>query len=189
MNQNDDKEIVEGCKKGKRNFQNLLYSNYSSLLFGVCLRYIKNRTEAEDVLHDSFIKIYINIKNFNFSNKATFISWMKRVTANTAINYLRDNNHFRFNLDIEDVDFAEDEVVENESNEDIDMANLMRIIQELPQGYGTVFNLYIFEKYSHQEIAEILKISVNTSKTQLLKARKYIKNKMVESNKEIAFSN
>lgn len=178
-----DKDIVEGCKKGKSKLQNVLYERYSGMLLGVCLRYIGNKMEAEDVLHDAFIKIYYNIKNFNFIDGSSLSAWMRRIVANTSLNYLRDKAKFNFCQDINKIDIADESEYDSDINEEVVPVNpevLMKIIQELPKGYNLVFNLYVFEKYSHQEIAEQLGISVNTSKTQLMKARNYIKNKVIK---------
>lgn len=175
-----EKEIVEGCKKGKKRFQNLLYDKYAALLLGVCIRYIKNKMEAEDVLHDAFIKIYINIKKFEHKNEGSLYSWAKRITVNTALNYLRDNLKHAFYVDIND-DFLESDIANDEeqiSYPDIEPAEILKIVETMPNGYRLVFNMYVIEKYSHQEIADSLGISVSTSKTQLLKSKKYLKEKL-----------
>lgn len=178
-----DTDIVEGCKNGKRKLQDALYERYSGLLFGVCLRYISNKMEAEDVLHDAFIKIYYNIKNFNFIEGSSLSSWMRRIVANTALNFLREKKKFNTNQDINKIEIMDEDEYNYDEQDEVEPVSpevLMNIIQCLPKGYNLVFNLYVFEKYSHQEIAAQLGISVNTSKTQLMKARNYIKKKVVE---------
>lgn len=177
-----DSEIISGCLKGRRKEQELLYNKYASRLFGICLRYVKNRMEAEDILQDGFVKIFKSISTFKGMNENSLFFWMRRIMVNTALNYLRDHQAFRFTLDLDDDNdnpnsvsevFETDYLITEENSEFI-----MSIIRELPDGYRTVFNLYAIEGYSHEEISQAMGISVNTSKTQLHKARKVIKLQM-----------
>lgn len=177
-----DKDIVEGCKKGKRSLQDLLYERYAGTLLGVSMRYIGNKMEAEDVLHDAFIKIYLKIGSFKLTEKGSLLAWMRRIVVNTSLNQLRDKNKISFDR-IGKVEFEDEgEYAKNDNTEiiNIEPEELLKIIQNLPKGYNVVFNLYVFEKFSHQEIAEKLEISINTSKTQLMKARAYIRKKITE---------
>lgn len=176
-----DSEIINGCLKGRRKEQEMLYEKYGSKLFGVCLRYVKNRMEAEDILQDGFVKIFKSISTFKGMNENSLFFWMRRIMVNTALNFLRDHRAFRFTVDIPDEDFDSslsdvfdtDYLVTEENAEFV-----MNIIRELPDGYRTVFNLYAIEGYSHEEIGQALGISANTSKTQLHKARKAIRLQM-----------
>lgn len=172
-----DKEILKGCLKGKRKFQEALYNKYGGRLLGVCIRYTGNRMEADDIFQEAFIKIFKNIKTFKNLCNHSLYRWMKRIMINTAINYLRDEKKRRTISNIDAVmeykkednpDFFED-VFELVSKEEI-----LLIVQNLPQGYRMVFNLYAIESCTHEEIAGMLNISINTSKTQLFKARKKI---------------
>jgi len=131
-----EKEIVEGCKKGKKRFQNLLYEKYAALLLGVCIRYIKNRMEAEDVLHDAFIKIYISIKKFEHKNEGSLYSWAKRITVNTALNYLRDNLKHAFHVDIDDDTLSDNiaNVEEQSSYPYIEPSEILKIVESMPNG-------------------------------------------------------
>ena len=181
-----EKEIVDGCKNGKKKFQDLLYEKYSALLLGVCIRYTKNRMEAEDILHDAFIKILINIKFFELKNQGSLYSWLKRITVNTALNYLRDNLKHTFNQDIDDFNISNQisDSEEKNSYPDIEPKEILKRINEMPNGYKVVFNMYVIEKYSHQEIADLLGISINTSKTQLFKAKKHLQEKLTQKYNE-----
>jgi len=180
-------EIIKGCKQGKSKYQDLLYQRYAPVLLGTCMRYIGNKMQAEDILHDAFIKIYIHIRKFNITDNGSFEGWMKRIAVNASLNFLRDRwkDDLLTNID-------ETTISETESDNDIyepdyetfDKAALMKIISELPAGYNVVFNLYVFDNYSHQEIAETLGISISTSKTQLLKARKWLRNKLSDIKKK-----
>lgn len=185
-----EKEIVDGCKQGKKKFQDVLYEKYSALLLGVCIRYTKNRMEAEDILHDAFIKIFISIKSFELKNEGSLYSWIKRITVNTALNHLRDNLKHAFTQDIDDFSTANQisETEEKNSYPDIEPHEILKKINEMPNGYKVVFNMYVIEKYSHQEIADELGISLSTSKTQLFKAKKYLQEALMKNYKEAKFA-
>jgi len=177
-------ELINGCKKWNKKAQNELYDTYAPRLFAVCMRYMPDRDNAKDVLQESMIKIYKNIGSFTHSDANAFYCWLKRITVNTALNYIRDNIKNKLNTDINyfeneftdenNVDFSQyDDMIEY-----IGSRKLFQMIQELPDGYRTVFNLYVVEDYNHKEIAEQLDITVNTSKTQLFKARKMLMSKI-----------
>jgi RNA polymerase sigma-70 factor (ECF subfamily) len=167
----------------KENSVESLYVKYSPALLSVCLRYCGNRVDAEDVLHDGFIKIIRSLPAFRHRTNGSLESWMKRIIVNTALNYLRDHSKEKRFLDIdflgEQISFAEpedtwfDELVVK-----INPDKVMEMICELPPGYRTVFNMYVFELYSHREIAEFLNCSENTSKSQLSKARGMLRKRL-----------
>jgi RNA polymerase sigma-70 factor (ECF subfamily) len=150
-------------------------------MLGICLRYCKNRADAEDVLQDGFIKVFSNITNFR--QEGSFEGWIKRIMVNTAIDYLNKKQRLNHQMDYDH--FEETLEVENEERDDTNYADinlsheeLLSIIRSLPDGYRVVFNMYAIEGYSHRDIAEMLNISINTSKTQLFKARKLIRKKI-----------
>jgi len=163
-------KIIEGCISGKRKAQNELYSLFSSCFYGICLRYAGNRAEAQDILQEGFIKIFSKIRTFN--RQGSFEGWMKRIIINTALNYLRDHARERLFIPVsEEVADMPDETIENDSPEPLPSEAMLKLVQGLPEGYRMVFNLYVFEQHTHKEIAELLGISENTSKTQLMRAR------------------
>lgn len=167
-------EIVLGCLKGKRKAQEELYNLYGSRMFGVCLRYTQNRMEAEDVLQEGFVKVFKNIQSFKNLGENSLGNWIKRIMVNTAINYLRDQKKHRYMLDVETTDNISEDSENDFFTELISLVShdeILEIVQKLPQGYRMVFNLFAIEGYSHAEVADMLQISVNTSKTQLFKAR------------------
>ncbi len=173
----DINSIVNGCLKGRRRAQEDLYKLYGRKLFGVCLRYTQNRMEAEDVLQDGFVRVFKNIGSFKNLGEHSLYNWMKRIMVNTAINFLRDNKKHRFMLDVETAaDYTDDDGDDffAELRTLISSDEILNIVQKLPTGYRMVFNLFALEGYSHQEIADMLAISPNTSKTQLHKARQHI---------------
>jgi len=171
-------EIIQGCLSGKRKAQEALYNLYGGRLYGVCLRYTHNQMEAEDVLQDGFVKVFKNIRCFKDLGENSLFNWMKRIMINTAINYLRDQKKHRYMSDIDDYDQLQDTFDEDGFFEElrtlISQDEILDIIQKLPEGYRMVFNLFAIEGYAHQEIADMLGVSVNTSKTQLFKARHQI---------------
>jgi len=167
----DDTEIISACIKGNRLAQEQLYDKYASVLYGICLRYCKNRDEAQDVLQDGFIKIYSKMEKYR--GDGSFEGWLKRIMIHTALDYLKTkkNENIFSNFDgvIHDV-FGE--TTTNTLDDDaFSEEQLLAFIQQLPEGYRIVFNLYAIEDYSHKEIAAMLNISESTSKTQLFKAR------------------
>ena len=173
-----EEEIIAGCKIGKRKAQYELYNRYSGSMFGVALRYSRNKSEAEDVLQEAFIRIYKYIKNFEGRNEGSLSAWIKTIVINTTLSYNRNNKKHHYTEDVDDVQVGEDPVFDISSDADFSeerKKKVMMAIQQLPDGYRTVFNLYSLEGYTHKEIAEILDISENTSKSQLSKARKYLR--------------
>lgn len=172
-------ELINNCKKQNRKAQEELYRKYASVLFGLCLKYSNNRTEAEDNLHDAFMTIYDKIGQFN--NKGSFEGWMKRITVNTVLQKYRKQRH----LDVVSENYSEEAVLETEVA-DISLSRLLGYIQELPNKYRMTFNLYVLDGYSHKEISEMLGTSTGTSKSNLARARMILKEKIEKENINIA---
>ncbi|MGA3013223.1 MAG: sigma-70 family RNA polymerase sigma factor [Bacteroidales bacterium] len=167
-----------------------LYDNHAPWLLGVCLSYIGNHDDAEDVLHDGFVKIISNIEKFKRRQPGSLEAWMRRIMVNTALSFLRDHRKEKMT-----VDFHQDMAIRDETDDESLFDNynysrdqLMSFICELPEGYRTVFNLFVMENYSHKEIAYLLGISENTSKSQLLKARRFLKKCLEEHKNEIKYA-
>ncbi len=170
-----DQQIIEGCAKHERKAQQVLYDKYSRFLLGVCMRYSNDKAEAEDILQDSFLKIYFNIQDF--SGTGSFTGWLRKVAVNTAITHYHKNLKFRYHVDIED--YVSIETGVSSFEEDFFTSEeLYRVLNELPAGYRMVFNLYAVEGYKHKEIAEILGIDTNTSKSQYSRAKAVIRDKL-----------
>ncbi|RKE98886.1 RNA polymerase sigma factor [Ichthyenterobacterium magnum] len=164
-------QLIEQCKKNDAKAQSQIYKLHASKLFSLCLKYSRNYAEAEDNLQDAFITIFKKITQFK--NKGSLEGWMKRITINTALQCYRSVGVF----DIINEDQIEDITVEiNEDEISIDF--LLEIIQELPDRYRLVFNLYALDGYSHKEVAEMLNISTGTSKSNLARARLILKEKI-----------
>lgn len=160
-----------------------LYDGYAPKLLSICIRYCGNRDDAEDILHDGFIKIIQKIHTFKIRSEGTLEAWMKRIVVNTALNFLRarlkEKNFTAIDPIIDRIDFSDEEEAGTEDIYlKIDQEKVMELICELPAGYRTVFNMYVFERYGHREIAGLLGCSENTSKSQLSKARALLRKKI-----------
>ncbi len=170
-----EEDIIAGCKAGKRSAQNDLYNRYSGAMLGIAMRYSNNKTEAEDALQEAFIKIYKNIISFEGRRDGSLTTWIKTIVVNTTLSINKKNKKHNYTEDVEAIKIKhtglEEEVTDIKSTQD----KIFEALSQLPSGYRTVFNLYVMEGYTHQEIADILSISVNTSKSQLSKARKFLK--------------
>lgn len=177
-----DEQIILGCIKNNRKAQKDLFDKYSSMLLALCSRYARNKSEAEDILQEGFVKIFMNIKQY--SQKGSFEGWLKRIMINTAISSYHQNikhyNHQPFD-DIENINYydEDDEIIDDEYSLD----ELLKLINELPDGYRLVFNMHVIEGYKHKEIAEMLNIDLGTSKSQFSRARTYLQKKLIEYKK------
>ena len=161
-------QLIQDCKKKNTKAQGELYKLFSSKLFAICLKYSRNRVEAEDNLQDAFLTIFNKIEQYK--GKGSFEGWLKRVTVNTVLQRYRNEKVF----DIINENTIEDVVVEVDENP-VSIDYLLQIIQELPDRYRLVFNLYVLDGYSHKEIANMLKINLGTSKSNLARARQILK--------------
>ena len=161
-------QLIENCKIDDTKAQSELYKLFSSKLFAICLKYSRNYAEAEDNLQDAFLTIFKKIEQYK--NKGSFEGWLKRIAINTALQRYRNEKVF----DIINENTIEE--VEIEIDEDsISIDYLLQIIQELPDRYRLVFNLYVLDGYSHKEIANMLNINIGTSKSNLARARQILK--------------
>lgn len=170
----DLEQLINDCKKNNIKAQEQLYRQYSSKLFSVCLKYSRNYVEAQDHLQDGFLLIFEKINQYSF--KGSFDGWLKRVIVNNILQHYRSATFLNLvNEPIEDVVEVEIET------EHIEIEYLMKIIQDLPDRYRLVFNLNVIDGYSHQEIADLLKISIGTSKSNLSRAKMILKEKIENS--------
>lgn len=172
-------ELITNCKKGQRKAQEELYRRYSGVLFGMCLKYSRNKIEAEDNLHDSFMTIFEKVGQFN--HKGSFEGWMKRITVNTVMQKYRREQY----LKVVNENMGEQEDIE-ENLPDISLDTLLKYVQELPNKYRLTFNLYVLDGYSHREISELLGTSTGTSKSNLARARMILREKIEKKNINIA---
>lgn len=175
----DNNKLKRKFIRGNKKAFDKIYKDFSSAMYSVCLRYTKNTDEASDILQDAFVKIYEKRKSFNPDYELG--SWIKRIVINTAIDHYKKNKKM---ILVEDDSYFETEFesnIELESTENIKEI-LLQTLKLLPEGYRAVFNLYVLDNLTHQEIADYLNISVNTSKSQLSRARKMLKSLLEEKN-------
>ena len=164
--------LIKNCIKQDAQAQSQLYKQYASKLFSLCLKYSKNYAEAEDNLHDAFITVFSKIDQYN--NKGSFEGWLKRIAINTSLQRYRENVGV---YDITDEGNIEDVSVDI-NDKDLSIDFLLGLIQELPDRYRLVFNLYVLDGYTHVEISELINISIGTSKSNLARARLILKDKI-----------
>jgi len=176
-----EEEIINGCKKSDSVSQSKLYEHFEKKMLAVCMRYTKNRMEAEDILQEAFVKIFINIENFR--NDCPLDQWVKKIIINTALKFIRKQ--------ILVLPASDSLILENYSDgEELALSNynfleLINMIQRLPSGYQVVFNLYAIEGYNHREISEMLGISEGTSKSQYARAKATLQQMIQQNSYEI----
>jgi len=166
-------ELIEACVKGDRLAQKKLYDTFSRRMYVVCLRYTKSQQEAEDVLQESFIKVFKSLNGYRGDSRLDY--WIKRIVINTALNSQRKRLYMYPMVDVEDIKIASDN---EKTMSNLHMEELLAMIQELPSGCQIVFNLFAIEGYGHKEIAEMLGVSEGTSKSQFSRARKLLQEKI-----------
>lgn len=167
--------LIKNCIKQDAQAQSQLYKQFASKLFSLCLKYSKNYAEAEDNLHDAFITVFSKIEQYN--SKGSFEGWLKRIAINTSLQ--------RYREDVGVYDIVNEGNIEDVSvdidDENVSIDFLLQIIQELPDRYRLVFNLYVLDGYSHVEISELISISTGTSKSNLARARLILKDKIQDN--------
>lgn len=171
------KDLIESCNRGNRKSQELLYKMFYGKMLAVCMRYSRNREEAQDILHDGLIKVFSKLSSFE--NKGSFEGWVRRIIVNVAIDFVRSRKDFYIKQEQE---FLLDDIVDDTNNNaEIESLRKMRaetiieLMQKLSPAYRTVFNLFAVENMQHKEIAETLNISIGTSKSNLAKAKVKLK--------------
>lgn len=167
----DELELVKGCRDGDNAARKRLYTLYSKRLLAVCYRYTGDIDVAHDLLHDGFIKIYKSVSKFNYRGEGSLELWMSRVMANLSLDYLKQRKKMQEVIVHEEELPDVIELPEKELYEGISDAQLMLFVTELPTGYRTVFNLYVFEEKTHKEIATMLHINEHSSTSQLHRAK------------------
>ncbi len=161
-----EKELILACRQNDRRAQNVLFHQYAPMMLGICMRYIRQKEIAEDILVSAFFKIFTKIESYKESG--SFEGWMKRIVINECLMEIRRRKSQYLTVSLED-SFKEPLV---EWQDDLEFEEILQLLDELPDGYRTVFNMYVLEGYKHKEIAEKLGISINTSKSQLILARR-----------------
>ncbi len=174
----DEYELIKGCIKQDARSQRMLFDRYAGKMMSVCLRYANDTMEAEDMIQDAFIKVYKYIGQFKF--EGAFEGWIRRIVVNTAIRHLEKKKiHFK---DMED-NSPHAPSIDPQAYMHLGEDDLMKLINQLPDGYRMVFNLNAIEGYSHEEIAVMLNIQPGTSRSQLVKARKMLQHQILQLQK------
>ena len=178
MKKYTSQEIIRGCKKQEPRFQKALVVQYSGLLMAVSRRYTKDQSSSKDILQEALIQIIKSITNYK--EQGTFEAWMKRIVINTAIKYFSKNS---FKNELYTIEDQVENSVEPGAYSNMAAAELMEIINQLPDSYRTIFNLHAIEGYSHKEIGEMLNITESTSRSQLTRARASLKKILITKEK------
>ena len=171
-----ESELLEGCKSGNRQAQKQLYKKYYSKMLVVCMRYTRNKEEAVEVLNDSFLKVFQGIDQYN--GKGALGGWIAKIVFHTAIDAVRSNHRYKQTIDLESTHESE---IENDVLDRLSAGELMACIQRVTPASQSVFSLFAIEGYTHKEIADMLEISVGTSKWHLANARKELRAMLMNS--------
>ena len=165
-----DSQLIKKCLAFDKNCQRMLYEKYSGQMYSVCLRYFNESFEAQEALQLGFIKVFKNLDSFK--GDGNLGAWIRRIMVNESLNLIKKNKKYNAHITIDQIpDYS------YETPLDFDKEEIERIVKLMPLGYKTIFNLYVVDDYTHKEIAELLNITESTSRTQLRKARIFLKSK------------
>lgn len=167
----DEPQLIKQCIDGDHRSQEFLFNQFYSDLYLIAMRYLSNHQDAEDAIVQSFVKVFKNLKKFNHTGQGSLGRWIRTILINESIRMLKRRNLIHFNEDIQTLEIQN---MDANGLEQLQASDITQMIEMLPTGYRTVFNLYVIEGHSHKEIAQLLQISENTSKTQLKKARHHL---------------
>lgn len=170
--------IIKGCIKQNQHCQRQLFDVASEKVMQVCQRYCPNKEEARDLFQDSFIKIFSSLDKYD-NQKGEFNAWIYSITKNTVLTYLKSK---RIKFDAIEEKHFDDKEWSNVNDDVFTEQDILQEIQKMPEGYRTVLNLYVFEELSHQQIAQLLQITESTSRSQIVRARNYLKNRLLKLN-------
>lgn len=170
----DDLTLVNECAKGNSKAQRALFDKFAPKMLAVCHRYLRNSQEAEDVLQDGFVKVFQKIVDFKM--EGSLEGWIRRIVVNTALDTIRKNKKLLDDVQIEEVQYKVPFI--DHQFDGMDLAQLMKLIDGMPDGYRVVFNMFAIEGYSHKEIANTLGVTENTSKSQYSRARAFLRTQL-----------
>lgn len=171
--------IIEDCKKGKTNAQAAIYKMFASKMLALCLRYSENKQEAEDNLQDGFIKIFKVIKSYKY--RGSFEGWIRKIFITVCLKKYKKTIKI---YPIEDIEIPDDGWINNNTIQSLSQEKLFKLINDLPKKYRLVFNMYVLDSYSHEDIGNILSITIGTSKSNLSRAKKLLRDKITQISKE-----
>lgn len=170
----DDLTLVNECAKGNSKAQRALFDKFAPKMMAVCQRYLRNTQEAEDVLQDGFVKVFQKIVDFKM--EGSLEGWIRRIVVNTALDSIRKNKKLLDDVQVEEVQYKVS--FTDHQFDGMDLAQLMKLIDGMPDGYRVVFNMFAIEGYSHKEIADTLGVTENTSKSQYSRARAFLRTQL-----------
>jgi len=170
----DDLTLVNECARGNSKAQRALFDKFAPKMLAVCQRYLRNNQEAEDVLQDGFVKVFQKIVDFKM--EGSLEGWIRRIVVNTALDTIRKNKKLLDDVQVEEVQYKVS--FTDHQFDGMDLAQLMKLIDEMPDGYRIVFNMFAIEGYSHKEIADTLGVTENTSKSQYSRARAFLRTQL-----------
>ncbi len=176
----NEAKLIQRAVEHNREAQHVLYELHAPKMLSVCRYYIKDVHQAEEVMLNGFFKVFKYLKTFK--NEGSFEGWIRRIMVREAISYLRQKKNIEFATEDDYLEYSQNDGNSNNIKTNIEIAEIQQLIDSLPEGYRMVFIMYAIEGYKHQEIAELLKISDGTSKSQLFKARKMLQKKIKELN-------
>ena len=180
----NEQELINRCLKNEARAQEELYKKYARKMYGVCLRFAKNKPDADDILQESFIKVFGNLKYFKFAG--SFEGWIRRIITTTAINFYKKNLRYTQELDINKME--ESLYIEDISDQTVEKEELVQYMQELPDVNRIIFNMFVIEGFSHKEIGALLNIPENTSKSHLRRAKHELQKKVLKTQKVKTYS-
>lgn len=171
------RQLITSCIKGDRHAQSMLYKQFSTKMFGVCMRYAKNREEAEEIMQEGFVQVFRSLQNFNYTGSLE--GWIRKIMVYCAIQHYRTKPKMHPSIDINQLQIEQmaDEQILNR----IQKKELLKMIQALPPAYRLIFNLYVFEGMKHREIAEQLGIAEGTSKSNFFDAKLLLQKAVINS--------
>ena len=169
----NEEELVKRCVNNDRHAQEFLFNQFYKDLYLIAMRYLSDHHDAEDVISESITKVFNSLKNFSYQGQGSLGRWVRTILINESIRLLKKRSLIQFNEDVKHMDFENSDA---NGLQQMQASDIIRMIEKLPTGYRTVFNLFVVEGYAHREIANMLHISENTSKTQLMKARNHLMN-------------
>lgn len=178
-----EKELIDKCLANDPFAQELLYRRYSSRMYGVCLRYVRQREDASDILQEGFIRVFTNLKFYR--GEGSFEGWVRRIIINTAINHYKANTKYSHDMSVDEVHVSIS--IDNDALSRLTTEELLRLIQQLPEGFRMVFNLFVIEGFDHKEIGKMLGITENTSKSQLHRAKIALQKKLLKEYNIISY--
>jgi RNA polymerase sigma-70 factor (ECF subfamily) len=170
----EDTTLVTACLKGDPRAQKTFFEKFAPKMFAVCLRYMGDSDDAQDTLQDGFVKVFSKLADFK--NEGVLEGWIRRIIVNTCLDAIRKNQKTKFDVSISDVEY---QLEYNDTGlQSLELDELMNLVQSMPNGYRVVFNMFAIEGYSHKEIGEKLGINENTSKSQYLRARAFLRERI-----------